>query len=420
VSARPHHADEDAVGILAMLKRLTLSQWVVLLYPLFMFAVHRKRDEGDVAVVDSSAVIQIGLTVVCGMWMLNRLLHALRGFERVLVNTPLRWLLIYSVLAVMSCAWSDMPSLTAFRSVQLVVFLLLVVDAVASMRTVQEMIRLQLLYAAMVVLCWQLPGLQQGIRLMSLHTSDVPGTIVAVLFIGVLARGTQWRILHAALIVMAMLSTSTGCLLACTGGLIVVLLLMRGRAAGLGMLMMCGAVLVVVMMPQYVNSVYFFGKNEGQITSGTGRLPIWQWVLEERVSTRPVLGFGFGQGEVQARLYNIGGFRMMHMHNAFMSAVVNLGVVGALVWTLMWAAMTRAAWIIPVHRARLMMMGAATAVFLNTVSMESVTAPLSIPWIAHAMFFTMLAIAPWRGQEADQRRVATGRRVLEPVTSGNL
>src|SRR5439155_26974316 len=148
---------------------------------------------------------------------------------------------------------------------------------------------------------------------------------------------------------------------------IVGLLLMRGVAAGLGMLLLCGSALLVVKLPGYVNSVMFFGKNEGQITSGTGRLPIWQWVLEERVVHRPVLGYGFGEGEVQARLYNIGGFRMMHMHNAFMSAVVNLGSLGVALWLIVWAVMIRTAWNLRNQRARITLMGALAALFLNTV-----------------------------------------------------
>jgi hypothetical protein len=410
----------DGVSIVEMLKRLSFSQWIVLLFPLFLFAIHRKRDEGDVAVVDSAAAIQIGFTCVCGVWMLNRLLHALQGFERILVNTPLRWLMMYCVLAVLSSAWSGMPSLTAFRSIQLVVFLLVVVDSIASLRDAQEMIKFQLLYAAMVVLFWQLPGLANGIELRSLHTSDVAGTIVAAVFVGFLVRGRQWRMLHLLIVALALLSTSTGLFFACIGGLIVVLLLMRGRAAGLGVMLLCGVILGAVILPQYINSVVFFGKNEGQIFSGTGRLPIWQWVLEERVATRPVLGFGFGEGEVQARLYNVGGFRMMHMHNAFMSAIVNLGVGGVALWALMWAAMIRAAWVIRDHRARLAMMGGATAVFLNTISMESVTAPLSMPWVAHAMFFTLLAIGQWGARESEVARASRERRVLEPVGVGSL
>src|SRR5204862_5281777 len=63
---------DEGASIVEMLQRLSVSQWVVLLYPMFLFAIHRKREEGDVAVVDVSAMIQIGLTCTCAIWMLNR------------------------------------------------------------------------------------------------------------------------------------------------------------------------------------------------------------------------------------------------------------------------------------------------------------------------------------------------------------
>ena len=34
-----------------------------------------------------------------------------------------------------------------------------------------------------------------------------------------------------------------------------------------------------------------------------GRVPTWNWVIRERVSQSPVVGLGFGYGEVQARLF---------------------------------------------------------------------------------------------------------------------
>jgi hypothetical protein len=214
-------------------------------------------------------------------------------------------------------------------------------------------------------------------------------------FIGVLARGKQWRILHAAICVLWALSTSSGSMCAVIGGIAVALMLMRGRASGVGMFLIGTMVLAPLLFPERVTSVVFFGKNETNIRTATGRLPIWQWILQERVAARPVLGFGFGEGEVQARLYNIGGFRMMHMHNGFMSAVANLGVCGVALWALMWGAMTRAAWKVSQSKARIVIVGALVTLFLNTLSVESVTAPLSMPGIGHAMFFAMLAIAVW-------------------------
>jgi len=185
----PGATAEDRVTIPEMLRKLNFSQWILLFYPIFIFAIHRRRDEADVAVVDSSALFQIGLTAIAGVWMLNRLLHALKGFEHALLNSPLRWLTAYAIFAVLSATWADMASLTVFRGVQIVIFLMLAADAIGSLRSVQEMIRLQLLYAAVVVLFWQIPRLTMGLSLASLHTSDVAGVLSVPAFIGFLARG---------------------------------------------------------------------------------------------------------------------------------------------------------------------------------------------------------------------------------------
>ncbi len=381
--------------ILEMVRGLTLSQWLVLLYPIFLLVVHRKRDEGDVAGIDGSAVLQIALTGVCGIWVLHRLLAALKAFERLILATPLRWLLAYAILAILSASWASMPSLTVYRGLQIAIFLVLVVDAMASFNDVQAMLKFQLLFAAGVVMFWQLAMLRLSVSIDALHTSDVAGTISVIVFAGVLVRGKQWRMVHLGLCAAMLLSTSTGAVFACIGGLIVTLLMMRGRASGAGLFLLCAMIVTPLLFPDTISSMVFFGKNETAVRTGTGRLPIWQWVLEERVSQAPILGFGFGEGEVQARLFNIGGFRMMHMHNAFMSAIVNLGIVGVALWAAMWADMARAALKIPIHWPRIVLMGAAATLFLNTISVESVTAPLTMPWLAHAMFFALLAIGRW-------------------------
>jgi len=117
---------------------------------------------------------------------------------------------------------------------------------------------------------------------------------------------------------------------------------------------------------------------------------------------------------VQARLYNIGGFRMMHMHNAFMSAIVNLGLAGVALWVMTWGAMTRKAWKVPDPRARLAMTGATVALFLNTGSMESFTAPLTMPWLAHVMFFVLLAVGHWEAPKRVVPRLRPAHRRIRP------
>src|SRR5207237_10601084 len=111
---------------------------------------------------------------------------SLKSIERVLVSTPLRWLLLYGVFAVCSAAWSNQQTLTLFRGGQFLIYLILVADAVSSARSPQDMLRLQLLYALGVVLAWQLAIFVMDPSLEALHKSDVPGTIIGACIAGLL------------------------------------------------------------------------------------------------------------------------------------------------------------------------------------------------------------------------------------------
>lgn len=410
-SAAPQVAEPT---VWQFMRAMHVSQWLLITYPIILLALHRRRDESDVAVVDSSAVAQIAITALFGTWVLGRMVQSLKTIERTLVDTPLKWLLMYVVFAVLSAAWSSMQSLTAFRSMQAVVFLLLVVDAMYLAKTAQNMLRVQLLFALTQIFCWQFIPALRNFSLEGLHSSDAPGTVVAIAFVGWMIRGKQWRILYIALMCGVLAATSAGTFLACLGGLIVSLIFMRGRASGIGLMLLCAMLITFTCFSQEVNRVLFWGKTESTIKSGSGRIPIWQWILTERMPESPIVGFGFGAGEVQARLFNSGGFRMMHMHNGTMSAIVNLGAAGLALYLLFLMALYRKALDQPDQKIRIVLLGGLTAVLLNTMTMETVTAPLSPPFIAHGMFFATVAIGAWGTSELRRlpiRRVMRPRRV---------
>ncbi len=67
-------------------------------------------------------------------------------------------------------------------------------------------------------------------------------------------------------------------------------------------------------------------------TKLTGRLPIWNQALE-RFSQRPLLGYGYGAFWTAQRLEDFersNGWALAHCHSAYIEALVNLGVVGAI------------------------------------------------------------------------------------------
>ena len=80
-------------------------------------------------------------------------------------------------------------------------------------------------------------------------------------------------------------------------------------------------------------------------TSLTGRLPMWRFLLEEVVSRRPGLGYGFGaiwsSGAFRAQAQDAAGwgFPVLIADNGFLDILLHLGVTGLLVVFLLFAAL---------------------------------------------------------------------------------
>ena len=409
-------------SVVVFLRGLGISQWLLLLYPLFMYAIQRRRDADTVAEVDASAMIQVGYTALCGMCVLFRWMKSPRGMRRTLTATPMMWLLGYGLLAVASTGWSDMPKLTLFRSVQLVVFLLLVCDSLALLRTTDALVKLQLCYAVLLGVFWEFGALRYELSFDSLHSSVVPGAIIGAGLVGWMVKGRQWRVLYGVVVLTLLMSTSTAAYLCVLLGAGTAIMLMRGKNAGLGWILVGLAVILVLQFPDEIGRAIFYGKTESNLRTASGRIPVWQELIEDVVSQRPVLGFGFGYGEAYARLYNTRGLRLMHMHNAVMSALINLGAAGAIMLALFWISTFRVARK-STYAVRPALLGAMVAVMVNSMAMESVSAPVSLGWIGHALFFGMIAVAtdlaPVRfAQDAvvdRSRRMAGSRPIRRPV-----
>ena len=384
-------ASDPSEQVLPFVRRLGVSHWLLLLYPVFIYAIQRRRDADAVAEVDSAAILQVGYTAISALWVFYRWFTHRAATQRVLTRTPLRWLGVYCLLAVASTAWSDMVSLTAFRSIQALVFLLVVCDALAALPGLENSIRFQLCFALVAAIFWGLEPLRYEFSIANLHNSMIPGTIAGVAIVGWIARGRQWRVVYAVVALTMLLGTSTATFIAVLVGLAVTMLLIRGKAAGVGLLVLCFVAFLVLRSPTDVFEALFYGKTDYNVQSASGRLPVWQWLLQDVISQRPLLGYGFGCGEVFARLYNTKGLRMMHMHNSVLSALINLGAAGLCLLLLFWAGVFKRA----VKRCGLrpVLVGAVVVVVVNSLAMESVSAIVTFGWIAHLLLFGSVALA---------------------------
>ena len=174
-----------AGGILGFLRSLNVSQWLLLLFPAFIWLVGRRRADEDVAVVDASAMMQIAMTGLCAIHLAFRWQHSQRDLSRVLfrIGPWLVWL-AYCGFAISSAIWSEIPDLTLFRAAQATVFVVLAADALLTLRSNERRAKYLVSYAICVSLFVQYGNLLYGRSLLDMHTSLAPSAMLPAAFVG--------------------------------------------------------------------------------------------------------------------------------------------------------------------------------------------------------------------------------------------
>lgn len=362
-------------------------------YPIVMQVIARRRDPDEVFVVDASALYQIAflaLAAAVAAWRLGKN----RALRARLISFPLGLLSAYTILALASTLWSERPDYTLFRAAEAGVFLILVVDSAISMGAWG--VRVQVVFACVCAVVWHLLDLRFERSVFVLHNSLVPAVSVGVLFLVGPLHGWRWRLASALIAGSVVVSTSTASYIAVLAGLVV--LAISPPRPRFALALVAGIVIAILagIPDAEVTSLLTWNKSERNIQTGSGRIPVWEWLLTEKLPESPIVGFGFGVGESSARLYNTapGGLRMTHLHNTLMSSLANLGYAGGCLIVCFWAGALGAAWRAARGSASTAPIAAVVACMVNSLSVASVGGPVSFPWIAQVYLVAFLS-ARW-------------------------
>jgi hypothetical protein len=376
------------------LRSLKLAHWIILFYPLFLFSISRRRELEELYTIDTSAMVQIIANVLFGIYAFTLLLRMTPTFKKYLFKKPLIWFFSYILLAGISFIWSDRPAYTLYRSTEVLIFLILIAYSMISLNTVENMIKFQLLFGFILVISWHFLNLRYGFSFDTMHNPLISGSVIGMAFLGWIVKGKLWRLFYISILLSIFLATSSATYLSLIFGFGIVLIFRKGKIRFFAIFLI---ILVLSFMMLYgLNylDLIFWGKSEGNIQTASGRLPIWQWVLEEVVPKKPVLGYSFGEGEAISRVFDVSykGFRVIHMHNVAISALVNLGITGFLFFLLFIFSVFKSILNLKQFQWRAFFLAATFAIILNALSFSSITAPLSFGWLGHALFFSMVAV----------------------------
>ena len=269
---------------------LKLAHWIILFYPIFIFSIRRQRELEELYTIDTSAMLQIVANGIFGFYALIISLHKLPTLKRYLLRKPLIWFLGYIVLAGMSLVWSDRPAYTLYRAAEIFIFLILITYAMVSLRDFEKMLKFQILFGFIIVVFWHFYNFRYGFVFEALHNTIASGTLVGVVFLGWVLKGNMWRLFYFSILLSILLATSSATYLSLLLGAGVVLFLKKGRIRFIAIILI---ILIAAFMVFYgINYLdfIFWGKSEANIQTGSGRIPVWQGVLEEVVHQKPILG----------------------------------------------------------------------------------------------------------------------------------
>jgi len=383
-------SDRGSKGILEFVFHLRFSQWMLLIYPVFLFAIRRRRYFDEAYSIDTSAYLQIIFSCVVGLYALKQILSGNYNLRQLLFRRPLVWLMFYYLLAIFSGVWAERPMYTLYRSFEILVFFVLIVDALASL-DLNNMLKFQALFGLVLIISWHFSSLFYWFSFKSLHNPLVSGTVIYLVFLGLLLQGIRWKILYAIIILSVLLATSSASYLALLLGMGGTIIFSSGgkRFLGLGLILFVS--LVILTYGINFIDIIFWGKSEQNIMTMSGRIPVWQWVYDQYVLQRPYFGYGFGMGETLARIFNFSGLRMQHMHNVVMGALTNLGFVGLTLFLIFLFDNT----ILMIKEKnfphRSIFIGGGLALALNAMSISSLTSPISFGFIGQVLFVVMIA-----------------------------
>jgi len=222
------------------------------------------------------------------------------------------------------------------------------------------------------------------------HNSIVPGTIIGIVFLGFLIKGKLWKAVVWFCIIAAITATSAASIFAAAIAVAIYFLLTQTQ----------GKLRLILALCLLFSSFYVIQfdaldwivslKTEKQLMTVTGRLPVWQWVVEQRIAEKPVLGYGFGVGDTLGQ--SAPTLAMYHLHNSFLGAIANLGYIGLFFYLGFLMDVFKGGWQYNSGKERAMMIASLVAVLINSMTIPSASSSLSPTWLGHFLVFSIVAM----------------------------
>lgn len=313
-------------------RTLVIFPVLLLLARISLFA--KGRGDTPFGYIDSYAIVEIGLVGATIFLLLRDV--ATGPVLRAVAGSPVRWLLLYYVLATLSALWSLMPSYTLFRGVEVLAQLLAVFVILAHARSFRAR-EFTFLAAGAVAIVLEIAGSARrngGIDSIEVMHTCSYSNVGLMIFIYCLAeypgcepprrRTLIWFGLTglAAIVVGTSATTNVSAVLG-----ILVAVIISVRRSGLQPITIVAVCLLLflgvlaVLARDSAITWLMPNKTPEEIQSFSGRRQLWE-SLSGALRESPLLGLGFVAST------RAGDLAVFNAHNALLQALLDTGLLG--------------------------------------------------------------------------------------------
>ena len=328
----------EGFGIKDLIKSTSLPGWILLSRPVIYILFSRQRDLNEYSAVDFSAMVFILYAFVAFIVGINCILRSpvSIGIDT-LRKTPLSLFILYSILGIISMAWSVNPSLSGFRAFECIAMTVLIV---AVIQRLFETGRLRYVILWSLVYC----------------TWDILWSIF---------RATQW-------------ATEIGMLTEASQ-----------MMATSFFYMAYGLFVAVVGIGPYtiLKNTIFFDKNDISIEETSGRDHLMDIAIE-CVDDNP---YGLGFFAAEPYVLDAMHFGAISAHNSLASAAMGLGIPGIIVLSLFFISMGVTVFSKHIPRDyRSIMIGCFCVAFVHCIGNPSVGTRVFGAWMPCMYIFVLI------------------------------
>ncbi len=370
--------------------------FVLLMYSVVMALISRRRSVEDTAAVDDSALVQIamaGLAFAVGFHILHR-----NYYSRYLVfQSPLKWLLIFSLWAGLSALWSVDSVLTIYRAFEHLSYLLLFTAVIGTLYTklsVEGMIQWVLYYAVFSIIVSNIRRAQlMGVSAFSLDSLLLEQMASTPYFFLALLLPVGWLVKIIVLLISFLSFSNTAYV-----GMMAGSLALRQGSKWLGRIfaiLLIGTAITwfLVGTETLLQNTVFYGKEGVGMEYTSGRDKIFELSLISGLK-RPFTGYGFVAGEVaiisQVKEGVIGA------HNGFLSALLGTGFPGVIILMVLLFHIYRTAnskCLPQIYRSAFL--ASVILIFVHTMGNPGLGSRVYGAWIPAVMIFTLISMVEY-------------------------